>query len=381
MDDRNEAASIMEAFAERTGLDSDAPPRRYLWTDAFAVLTFLSLRYANGADRFTELARALVDQVHHVLGRHRPDDPRSGWISGLEDDEGERHPTAGGLRIGKELNERGPDEPYNPRLEWDRDGQYFHYLTRWMLALSRAGRVLDEPTYHRWTLELARAAYAGFSTRGPPGRPRLHWKMSIDLSRPLVPSEGAHDPLDGLITFVSLRAATPPALAGSAAPTLDPEIGELKSMCRGRSWATDDPLGIGGLLSDALRAVRLSAGGHLEWEFTERLLSDTTTSLDAFARRPDLDRPAAHRLAFRELGLAIGLRAVAPLRRELEAADVEHDLARRADALARHATLADRIVGFWSDPTARAATSWKDHLDINAVMLATALEPADYLAA
>lgn len=31
-------------------------------------------------------------------------------------------------------------------------------------------------------------------------RPRLSWKMSVDLSRPLVPSEGNLDPIDGYVT-------------------------------------------------------------------------------------------------------------------------------------------------------------------------------------
>jgi len=31
---------------------------------------------------------------------------------------------------GKALNERGADEPVDEHLEWNRDGQYFHYLTR-----------------------------------------------------------------------------------------------------------------------------------------------------------------------------------------------------------------------------------------------------------
>jgi hypothetical protein len=50
----------------------------------------------------------------------------------------ETHPTRGGLRIGKQLPERRPGEPYDPQVEWDRDGQYFHYLTKWMHALDQA---------------------------------------------------------------------------------------------------------------------------------------------------------------------------------------------------------------------------------------------------
>ena len=113
----------MKEFAERTGLNSTAgPPRRYLWTDAFAVCNYLELFRQTEKEHDLQDAKRLVSQVHSVLGRHREDDPRRGWISGLDEQEGERHPTRGGLRIGKELGERGPDEPYDDHLEWERDG-------------------------------------------------------------------------------------------------------------------------------------------------------------------------------------------------------------------------------------------------------------------
>ena len=120
---------IMTDFAHLTGLVDAQPPRRYLWTDAFAVCNFLELYRPIGEEEYRQLALRLVDQVHHVQGRHRADDPRTGWISGLSEPEGEQHPTRGGLRIGKPLNERQPDEPFDERLEWERDGQYYHYLT------------------------------------------------------------------------------------------------------------------------------------------------------------------------------------------------------------------------------------------------------------
>ena len=128
MNDTIQLQEIMTAFAGRTGLaTSNHAPKRYLWTDAFAVCNFLELFLQTGEERYKQDAFALVDQVHTVLGKHRDDDPRSGWISGLEEEEGELHPTAGGLRIGKKFNERKSDEPYDDRLEWDQDGQYFHY--------------------------------------------------------------------------------------------------------------------------------------------------------------------------------------------------------------------------------------------------------------
>jgi hypothetical protein len=113
------AAVLMAGFAERTGLGSALPGRRYLWTDAFAVCTFLGLARATDDPSRSDIARRLVDRVHHLLGQHRQDDPRSGWISGLRGTEAEAHPTRGGLRIGKELPERAPGEPIDERLEWD----------------------------------------------------------------------------------------------------------------------------------------------------------------------------------------------------------------------------------------------------------------------
>src|SRR5436190_2055552 len=115
----------MVHFAERTGSDG-VNPRRYLWTDAVAVCNFLGLAHATGDGRYRNMALELVDRVHRVLGRHRPDEPRTGWISGLAEREGQAHPTRGGLRIGKPLPERGADEPFDERLEWERDGQYLH---------------------------------------------------------------------------------------------------------------------------------------------------------------------------------------------------------------------------------------------------------------
>ncbi len=214
---------IMLDFARLTGLaPADAHPQRYLWTDAFAVCNYLEL-FARTNDRaYLDLGSRLVDQVHHTLGRHRDDDPRSGWISGLDDGDGERHPTRGGLRIGKQLNERRQNEPSDERLEWDQDGQYYHYLTKWMHALNCIAQVSGDPTYLAWAMELAKTAHARF-TYAPPagGRRRMYWKMSIDLSRPLVSSMGQHDPLDGFVTYSELAAA-----AGEIPDQSMPDLGQ-----------------------------------------------------------------------------------------------------------------------------------------------------------
>ncbi len=376
----------MESFARSSGVEQISP-RRYLWSDAFAVCNYLGLADATGEDRYRESALRLIGQVHRVLGRHREDDPRSGWISGLPPEEGDLHPTAGGLRIGKPLPERAPGESPDPREEWERDGQYYHYLTRWMHALNRTYRATDDTSYHRWAVELAEAAHRGF-VRHDRSEPYMVWKMSIDLTRPLVASMGAHDPLDGLLTLSDLAAT-----ASDGTELLRDEIAELADMCRGRRWATDDPLGAGGLLIDLHRAVRLE--GHWPFgveagdsegfrgdELTAALLSDAVSSLDAIAAIRGLEGPTERRLAFRELGLAIGLAALErPEVRKL----AELPPSGRAtpsellEKLRAHLPMREKILEFWLDPSHHRAGTWTDHQDINRVMLATALAPDGYL--
>jgi hypothetical protein len=307
------AAEILDEFA--------ASARRYLWTDAFAVMTWVGLYERTRERRFLDLARRLIEQVHSVLGAPR-----------------------GGLRIGKPLPERRPDEPYDPDLEWERDGQYYHYLTKWMHALERTATASRDGRYHRSAVELARTAHRAFIH--PKG---LYWKMSIDLTRPLVPAMGAHDPLDGLIAAASLG--------------LTLETHELARICNGRRWATDDTLGAGGLLVDALRLARLAAGGRADLRdlFLE-VLEDAEASAEAAAAT--LGGPAARRLAFRELGFALGLHAVEPLAAH---ADVKR--------LRRFEPLAAELEDYWLDPANQSAATWTGHRDINAVTLAACLSP------
>jgi len=85
---------------------------RYLWTDAFGVVNFITLyRETGGQPVYLTLARRLAETVHAVLGSTRDG---AGRLPGATADA----PLAGGLRIGKPLA-TGPDA----------DGQYLHYLT------------------------------------------------------------------------------------------------------------------------------------------------------------------------------------------------------------------------------------------------------------
>lgn len=378
-----DASTLMLAFARRTGLDSDRPPRRYLWTDAFAVCNYLGLARATGEQRYKKLALRLVEQVHHVLGQHREDESHSGWISGLGKREGEAHPTQGGLRIGKSLPERGKAEPFDERLEWERDGQYFHYLTKWMHALDQVSRSTGDPEFNAWARELATAAHNAFTYLPAPSRvPRMYWKMSIDLSRPLVPSMGQHDPVDGYITTMQLRATAAGLPHSIAEPDLEQAAREFAGMINENNLASSDPLGIGGLLVDAWRVTQLiEQGGVLDEALLEHLLTAALAGLDVYAQSGELQTPAEYRLAFRELGLAIGLHAVDHMWQAVirDRTDIRTGISDKLEALMRHVPLGEEIELFWRNTAHQDNMTWTEHEDINEVMLATSLAPDGFL--
>lgn len=374
---------LMQDFARRTGLEPEDGPRRYLWTDAYAVCNYLGMYRDVQDEAVLEMALRLIDQVHSVLGKFRPDEDRSGWISGLSEGEGRVRPTAGGLRIGKPLPERSAEQLYDAELEWERDGQYYHYLTKWMHALAQAGRVTEDIRYIEMGDDLAQAAHAAFVHEPNRGqRKRLYWKMNIDLSRPLVPSMGQHDALDGYLTFVELDAAGEAVRPGRR-KQLVTEISELAMMCRGGRWETDDLLGIGGLLFDGARMAQLMREGALtDASMLGNILRAALPGLEATRSGGLLERSAEQRLAFRELGLAIGLKGVSMIRESLLGqADVYGNNAnmRLVQELMRYLPMSESIEPFWSRKENRQASAWEVHQDINDVMLATCIEPHGFL--
>jgi hypothetical protein len=376
------AARLMSDFATRTGLSPTAEkPRRYLWTDAFAVCNFLELFAQTGDDQYRRYATELIDQVHRVLGRYRDDDKRSGWISGLDERAGGRHPTAGGLRIGKPLRERSMNEAFDEMLEWDRDGQYFHYLTKWIHALCQAAFVTSNFEYALWAFELGEAAFKGFARRSGSGRVvGVYWKASTDLSRPLVPATGLHDALDGLITFREAQHALAKSPTKHGGADLSSAIESLSVLCQNQEWTTADPLGLGGLLFDAGRLCQIGDECHGDVRLLESLLEACRTGLTGVLAGRYLDRPIAHRLAFRELGLAIGLQAL-----PLIAAAIKKGrgpLRNRnalVDRLLPYESLSENIVSVWLPRTQSPDETWQAHRDINDVMLVTTLVPNMFL--
>jgi hypothetical protein len=382
------AVRLMVEFAERTGLASKSKsPNRYLWTDAFAVCNFLELFARTGEPKYRECAISLIDQVHQVLGRYRHDDVRHGWISGLDEETGRLHPTVAGLRIGKPLKERLNAEPFDERLEWDRDGQYFHYLTKWMHALCQTAIVANDSEYARLAAELASASFQKFTcgaNSGDHGPIGIYWKMSTDLSRPLVFAMGLHDVLDGFITFREVKSAMADLSVATEMSKITNAIASLSRLCQHRDWMTDDPLGLGGLLFDACRLCQLlDANSHTGVDILEALLDGCSYGLISFVRSGHLNNAVSHRLAFRELGLAIGLKAVPAIAHTIEEHHTHFEkrggLSRSIDLLQRHMLIGDEIISAWLAYAEHRDISWRAHQDINEVMLATALIPNTFL--
>lgn len=233
--------SLYGSFSSITDPEHWTPPARsgghrgrYLWTDAYGVINLLTMhkeyRSAGGEsaadDRYLVLARRLIETVHDILGRTRDGRKR---LPGATDD----NPLGGGLRIGK-TDERGPDG----------DGQYHHYLTIWMFALNRMAKASGDLSYNRQAVALARSIHPRFFIDRAAARPRLVWKMAMDLSAPLVSSEGNLDPIDGYVVFRLLQAA---AVEAGDGEVLADEIADYKRVMerKGEHFVSSDPLDLG----------------------------------------------------------------------------------------------------------------------------------------
>ncbi|KAI4127508.1 MAG: hypothetical protein LQ338_003166 [Usnochroma carphineum] len=161
---------------------------RYLWTDAFGVLNFVTLHKETMDQKYLTLARGLIKTVHDVLGRTRDGKARLPRATDHE-------PLNGGLRIGK-TDEGGPDG----------DGQYHHYLTIWMFALNRMSIAAKDESYNDQAIALARAIHPRFFINIDSEHSRMVWKIAMDMSKPLVASEGNLDAVDGFVIFSLLAA-------------------------------------------------------------------------------------------------------------------------------------------------------------------------------
>ena len=168
---------------------------RYLWTDAFGLVLYLSLYQKTKDKTYLSKAKALVESVYRVLGREK------------------------GLRIGEEA---------------DRDGQYYHYLAMWIYALTCFGKI--EKEYTNEAVNLVKQIHSRFVIPGQ----GVIWKMEEDLSAPYPGyGLGSMDAYDG---YVAYKLLDPEALAE--------EIDEMHTLITD-SYPTlviDQDLGLGMML-------------------------------------------------------------------------------------------------------------------------------------
>ena len=246
---------------------------RYLWTDAFGVMNFLTLHQSTRDTTYLILAKRLVQAVHDIQGRTRDGNSR---LPGASDE----NPLGGGLRIGK-MDDSGPDE----------DGQYHHYLTLWMFALNRVSIASGEPLYNKQAIQLAKAIQPRFFVDRDTDHPRMVWKISVDMSRPLVESQGNLDPIDGYVTMKILQAS-----AREGDPRLDEEISDYKKVIdrKRKHFMLDDMLDLG-----------MSAWSSHWLADKEKWAADLQTrSLKQLGR---LLAGGRHGLAFRDFGACLGI--------------------------------------------------------------------------
>ncbi|KAL4911337.1 hypothetical protein BDW74DRAFT_172799 [Aspergillus multicolor] len=277
---------------------------RYLWTDAFGALALLTLHIEANRnsttdgrnDHYLTLASRLITTVHDVLGRARNGSSR---LPGATDS----NPLGGGLRIGK-TEEAGSDG----------DGQYHHYLTLWMFALNRMSMAANDPKYNEQAIALAKAIHAPFFVNRTSENPRMVWKMSMDLSRPLVGSEGNLDPVDGFVVFRLLQAAEQHFKnQEGGGGVLKNEIDDYARVMKrkGEHFVSSDPLDLG--------MTMWTVHWVIEEEWARRLADRCFEQIyELLEIRRYLDRGMKYRLAFREFGTALGLRCMAEHETEKE---------------------------------------------------------------
>lgn len=158
--------------------------RRYLWTDALAVLTLTSIADAlermaqpdspvpsqyGGPERYRRAADALISAVHNGLGTPRS----SSAADAMRSDD--RSPTGFvGLRIGKPHSSSQTDPGAGL------DGQYWHFVDKWLLALVRAGHADDAAA-------IGKVVFEDFFDKGPTGDGQaggIRWKLAVDATAP-----------------------------------------------------------------------------------------------------------------------------------------------------------------------------------------------------
>jgi hypothetical protein len=285
-----------------------------------------------------------VNSVHSILGRTRDGHARLPHAT-------DAAPLAGGLRIGKD-SESGPDG----------DGQYHHYLTLWMFALNRLSLASGEKKYNDLGIQLARAIHPHFVYKRESERPRMVWKMSMDLSHALVRSEGNLDPIDGLVTFRLLQRAD-----GQSSTVLADEIRDYEKIVRTKwqGYSSEDPLDLGMTLWTA----HWFGTGEKKEHWAESLLNAARRDTKELFDESYFDVSPRRRLAFREFGTCLGIRTALAGSEEWKA---------RADKIVRAWEKTRLVPDPEEEDGAAGSNAMTDLQPISLVMYAAARNPGAF---
>ena len=218
--------------SDEAGLCADGHQRRYLWTDAFGVLAYVSLAEQQhdeqNAQKYRQAADKLIHAVHQCLGKPRSNKPEHA----MQVDP--KSPTGFvGLRIGKVHSRQVTD------YGMSYDGMYWHYVDKWLLALARAGHTSEG-------IAIAKSCFSAFFDKGLQGNGwdgGIRWKLSVDASAPasLQRAHASDDTLVALIVYSILEKERNPD-----DPSLSDEISMLRNALQYyKPRVTDDPLGWG----------------------------------------------------------------------------------------------------------------------------------------
>jgi len=227
---------------------------------------FLSLYEQTKENRYIEEAEHLVSEVKRVLGRSK------------------------GYRIG--------EEP-------DRDGQYFHYLTKWIFALHQLS--IHHPDlsrrqfHHQEAIKIIKEIHPHFLIRDV----GILWKMKEDLSGPF-PGYGLGG-LDHYDAYVVYR------LVDGGSGILAREISDVFSLVQNsfRNFSCSQDLGLGEALwmtswfpeEEWAQVVRERSIKTLE-----KMWREVDQTKGYFIR--DLKYERTSKLAFGSYGVCIGLQSI-----------------------------------------------------------------------
>ncbi|KAI0406924.1 hypothetical protein F4802DRAFT_606037 [Xylaria palmicola] len=264
---------------------------RYLWTDAFGVINFVTLSRETPfhGPAYLHLARQLADTVHDVLGREREGVGSPARLPGATD----AAPLRGGLRIGK-LSADGRDC----------DGMYHHYLTLWMYALDVLARATGEARWSVLAVQLAQTIHPRFIVERD-GVESMVWKITTDMSHALVGVPGHLDDVTGFVVYRMLR-DTARRFGTCEDGVLTAEIEQYARIMKhhDKSKLSGDPLDLG----MGLWVAHFDREAGWSHELTNQACHIARSSFLEAASKPITASSRRHRLAFREFGACLGIK-------------------------------------------------------------------------